>query len=206
MNAMDKVLASVGLILLAPALLMLLVLGRVFIGSPVFTQTRVGQYGRPFTLIKFRTMPENTPDLPTHLVDTQTLPMYGRILRKTRLDETPQLLNVLMGDMSLVGPRPCLPQQEELLLERARRGVTNVKPGITGLAQVCGVDMSRPKRLARYDALMLRKLTFLNSLALLACTALRVHPGRRRYQLETPEREVETFERLPQLAEAQSNR
>ena len=200
MRAFDMVLAIVGMVLLAPVFLVLALLGYLFIGRPVFTQTRVGKNGRLFTLIKFRTMPEDTPDLPTHLVDTQSIPLYGRILRKTRLDETPQLINVILGDMSLVGPRPCLPQQKELLAERASRGVDRVKPGITGLAQICGVDMSSPKRLARYDALMLENLNLARSLTILIFTALRLNPGRRLHRIEPTAAPSRRLAAVPQLA------
>ena len=199
-------LAIAGLIILAPVLLTLLVLGWVLIGSPVFTQTRVGQYGRAFTLIKFRTMPEDTPDLPTHMVNTQEIPLYGRILRKTRLDETPQLINVILGEMSLVGPRPCLPQQHELLRERASRGVTNVRPGITGLAQICGIDMSMPRRLARYDELMLKRLDLVLYFSILVFTVLRIHPGRRNYVRDAAPLADNRLDSLTELTPARSSR
>lgn len=103
-------------------------------------------------------MPINTDSVGTHLVDTSSITKLGSTLRKTKLDELPQLFNVLIGHMSLVGPRPCLPNQTELVEERDKRDVFKVRPGITGLAQVNEVDMSTPRKLARYDALMINCL------------------------------------------------
>lgn len=96
-------------------------------------------------------MKRETPVVPTHEVSNDRITKLGRLLRRTRLDETPQLLNVLIGDMNFVGPRPCLPSQEDVIAERLKRSVFSVRPGITGLAQIQGVDMSAPVRLATLD-------------------------------------------------------
>ena len=120
---------------------------------------RVGRNERPFTLLKFRTMRPETPSVASHLSDISAITPLGLFLRRTKLDELPQLWNVLKGEMSLVGPRPCLFNQTELIGERASRGVFNVRPGITGLAQVNNIDMSTPKLLAETDAQMLKELT-----------------------------------------------
>jgi O-antigen biosynthesis protein WbqP len=93
------------------------------------------------------------------LAEASAVTPFGRFLRRTKLDELPQLWNVLKGEMSLVGPRPCLPNQEELIAERQKRGVFAVRPGITGLAQVNEIDMSEPARLAEVDERMIRTLT-----------------------------------------------
>jgi len=127
--------------------------------SPLFRQERVGRHQRPFTLVKFRTMRLDTASVATHLAEASAVTPFGRFLRRTKLDELPQLWNVLKGEMSLVGPRPCLPNQEELIAERQKRGVFEVPPGITGLAQVNGIDMSEPARLAEVDERMIRTLT-----------------------------------------------
>ena len=95
----------------------------------------------------------------THLIDPSNITCFGYFLRKFKLDELPQLLNVLIGDMSLVGPRPCLFTQVELICERHIRGVFDVRPGITGLAQLNNIDMSTPRYLAETDAMMLADLT-----------------------------------------------
>ncbi|CAG9000106.1 MAG: putative sugar transferase EpsL [Candidatus Celerinatantimonas neptuna] len=151
----DFVLALCGIVILSPVFLMIYIIGIFDTGSPLFFQKRVGKGQRVFTLIKFRTMPVGTDSVATHLVGADRVTRVGRFLRKTKLDELPQLINVIVGDMSLVGPRPCLVNQYELITERALRGVFNVRPGITGLAQINEVDMSTPKKLAKLDRLMI---------------------------------------------------
>lgn len=156
---LDFFLSLLGLLILSPILLSLIVAGYIESGSPFFYQQRVGRFARPFRLLKFRTMPVATPSVATHLVDTSAISPFGRILRKSKLDELPQLWNVLCGDMSLVGPRPCLFNQDELIAERLAKGIFDVRPGITGLAQINGIDMSRPKLLAEVDEKMIRSLS-----------------------------------------------
>lgn len=156
---LDIVLSFVGLIFATPLLLVLLLIGYVETGSPLFTQQRVGRYQKPFTLIKFRTMKKDTAHVASHLASASSITPFGRFLRRTKLDELPQLWNVLKGDMSLVGPRPCLFNQSELIEERTKRGVFNVKPGITGLAQINDIDMSTPELLAKTDAQMIEKIS-----------------------------------------------
>ena len=151
----DILFSASGLILGAPLLLCLWLAGFFAIGSPLFYQTRVGWHRKPFMLVKFRTMKPGTASVASHLVDAAAITAWGRFLRRTKLDELPQLWNVLKGEMSLVGPRPCLFNQEELIRERDQRGVFKARPGITGLAQVRDIDMSRPELLAKTDAAML---------------------------------------------------
>lgn len=127
-------------------------------GSPLFRQERLGRFKVPFVLVKFRTMQKDVASVASHLSDRSKITRFGSFLRKTKLDELPQLWNVLKGDMSLVGPRPGLLNQEELCKMRSDLGVFNARPGITGLAQVSGIDMSKPKLLAETDAKMLKKL------------------------------------------------
>jgi len=127
-------------------------------GNALFRQVRVGRHQKPFVLLKFRTMRLGTDSIATHLVDSSSITRFGHFLRRTKLDELPQLWNVLKGEMSLVGPRPCLFNQEELIDERAKRGVYQVRPGITGLAQIKGIDMSSPQLLAETDAKMVETL------------------------------------------------
>jgi O-antigen biosynthesis protein WbqP len=154
-RCVDVLLAILGLISAAP--LMALIGSACWLDTraPIFRQVRLGLGQRPFVLYKFRTMRPGTPSVGTHLVDPSLVTPLGHWLRRSRLDELPQLWNVLKGDMSLVGPRPCLPNQHELIAARAALGVFDVRPGLTGLAQVCGIDMSKPDRLARMDAQML---------------------------------------------------
>jgi len=154
-RALDFSLALLGLLAALPVFLIIYLVGLFDTGSPIFYQQRVGKKGQPFTLIKFRTMGTSTESVATHMVDSNSVTKLGSFLRKTKLDELPQLINVLRGEMSFVGPRPCLFNQEELLEERKKRGVLDVLPGITGLAQVNGVDMSVPVQLAKLDAEMI---------------------------------------------------
>lgn len=158
----DILFSLLGLVFGLPVLLLLTVIGFFDTGSPVFRQTRVGRNKKPFTLVKFRTMRPNTASVATHLADASAITPLGSFLRKTKLDELPQLWNVLKGEMSLVGPRPCLFNQEELIQERDRRGVFEARPGITGLSQVQQIDMSTPELLAETDARMLSSLTIKN--------------------------------------------
>ena len=158
LRVLDAILAAIGLILTLPVMLILLAVGWMDTGSPLFCQKRVGRYQQPFTLVKFRTMKTNTQSVATHLANPAAVTRVGSFLRRTKLDELPQLWNVLKGEMSLVGPRPCLFNQMELIEERAKRGVFDVRPGITGLAQIEGIDMSTPARLAVTDAQMLETL------------------------------------------------
>lgn len=155
----DIVLALTGLLLTFPFLVLLTLVGLFDTGSPIFCQRRVGRNKKPFTLIKFRTMRKDTSHVASHLADASAITAFGGFLRKTKLDELPQLWNVLWGQMSLVGPRPCLFNQTELIEEREKRGVLKARPGITGLAQVNEIDMSTPLLLAQTDERMLSQLT-----------------------------------------------
>ncbi len=155
---LDILFSALGLALAAPILLLLTLIGWMDTGSPLFRQSRVGRKQQPFTLVKFRTMRLGTADVATHLANASAITPFGRFLRRTKLDELPQLWNVLKGEMSLVGPRPCLPKQHELITARAALGVFAVRPGITGLAQVQEIDMSTPEKLAQTDAEMIKTM------------------------------------------------
>lgn len=155
----DFLFSLFGLILGGPVLFVIYVIGLFDTGSPIFRQERVGRDQKPFTLVKFRTMRSDTASVASHLADASAITPLGAFLRRTKLDELPQLWNVLKGEMSLVGPRPCLFNQIELISERASRAVFSARPGITGLAQVNNIDMSTPKLLAETDARMLKELT-----------------------------------------------
>jgi lipopolysaccharide/colanic/teichoic acid biosynthesis glycosyltransferase len=154
-----------------PLLLVLLLVSSMDGGTPLFFQVRVGQNGRHFSLVKFRTMRIGTASLPTHMIDANSFTRLGGFLRRSKLDELPQLWNVLKGDMSLVGPRPSLPTQTEVIASRELYGVGAVRPGVTGLAQLRGVDMSDPRSLAELDAKMMRELTVGRYLVFLFKTA-----------------------------------
>ena len=104
----------------------------------------------------------NIKSVATHLIDNRMITPYGYFLRRTKLDEVPQLINVLLGDMSLVGPRPCLFNQRKLISERKKRGVFKVKPGITGLSQISGINMKTPSLLAKTDQKMINEMSLFN--------------------------------------------
>lgn len=172
LRVFDVFFAGVGLILGAPLLLVIYLVGLFDTGAPLFRQERVGRLQQPFILVKFRTMRVGTASVASHLADVDAITPMGRFLRRTKLDELPQLWNVLKGEMSLVGPRPGLFNQQELLSERARHGVFAARPGITGLAQVSGIDMSTPELLAQTDARMLKNLTVKNYFHFIVRTVL----------------------------------
>lgn len=170
-RGVDVAACALLLLLLWPILLIVIAAIRLESRGPaVFKQMRVGKDGRAFTCYKFRTMFTGTGDVPTHQVSASAITPLGGYLRRLKLDELPQLFNVLAGDMSLVGPRPCLPNQLELVEARKRRGVLDVRPGVTGLAQVRGIDMSNAERLAEVDAEYVRSQTFRGDLKLIWAT------------------------------------
>jgi len=160
----------VGLVILAPIFIVIIVVGYFDTGRPIFSQSRLGKRQQLFTLYKFRTMSLGTESKGTHEVSESQITGIGRFLRRTKLDELPQLWNVLKGEMSLVGPRPNLPNQLELIRERAFRGVYEIRPGITGLAQIQEIDMSTPHLLAETDAKMIEELNFKNYINILFLT------------------------------------
>ena len=171
-RAFDICLSLVLLACLFPLMLVGAVLIRLTSDGPaLFVQERVGRNERSFRCLKFRTMALGAPVGATHTVSTDWVTPIGRLMRRSKFDELPQLLNVFFGQMSLVGPRPCLPVQAELRDERRKRNVFSVRPGITGLAQVSGIDMSEPARLAEVDAQYVATRTFWTDLVILWRTA-----------------------------------
>ena len=170
-RTLDFLIAFIGLIITFPILLVVTLIGYFDTGSPIFIQQRVGKNKKPFNLIKFRTMSVDTKSVASHLANTASITKLGSFLRKTKIDELPQLINVLKGEMSFVGPRPNLYNQDELITEREQRGVYNVLPGITGLAQVNTIDMSTPKLLAETDQKMIATLTLVNYFKYIVQTA-----------------------------------
>ena len=154
----DIVFSFLGLFILTPIIFLLFIIGVFDTGSPLFRQERVGFKQKPFQLLKFRSMHVNTQAVATHLVQVSAITRWGSFLRKSKLDELPQLFNVLVGDMSFVGPRPNLYNQIELIEERSTRGVYLIRPGITGLAQIQKIDMSTPQLLAETDEIMISQL------------------------------------------------
>ena len=159
MRLFDILFAILGIIILSPILILIVLMAFLDTGSPIFSQKRIGRNQVVFTLFKFRTMDVQTKNVPTHLVDSNLVTPFGKLLRRLKLDELPQLWNVLKGDMSLVGPRPCLTNQYDLIKEREKLGIFEVSPGITGLAQIKKIDMSDPKILSVIDKKMLESLS-----------------------------------------------
>ena len=152
-RAFDLVVAALLLPLASPFILLAMLAIRLSSAGPaLFSQPRVGQNGALFRCHKLRTMLVGTPSLPSHQAPANSVTTAGAVLRKFKIDELPQLWNVLKGEMSLVGPRPCLPTQTELIDRRRQLGVLAALPGITGLAQMKGIDMSDPKLCAETDA------------------------------------------------------
>ena len=155
----DFLFSLIGLIFLSPLIILIFFIGLFDIGSPLFIQIRLGYNLKFFSLIKFRTMPKGVRSAGTHLIKNIKLTSFGNFLRRTKLDEILQLLNVLKGDMSLVGPRPCLFNQRRLISERKKRGVFKVRPGITGLAAINGINMKTPTLLAKTDQKMIKNMS-----------------------------------------------
>ena len=151
----DFVLAFFGSIILSPVFLFLILAIKVDSKGPVlFKQKRVGNHKTYFNILKFRTMRIDTPkDTPTHLLENpqQYITKFGKLLRKTSLDELPQIWNILIGDMSIIGPRPALWNQEDLIAERDKYGANDVPPGLTGWAQVNGRDTLTIESKAKFD-------------------------------------------------------
>lgn len=143
-RVIDFILSLVGIVVLSPLLLILVLAIKLDSKGPViFTQKRVGQNKKIFLIYKFRTMKIDTPkEMPTHLLKNPDafITRVGKFLRKTSLDELPQLFNILKGDMAIIGPRPALWNQEDLIVERDRYGVNDIRPGLTGWAQIHGRD------------------------------------------------------------------
>ena len=158
MRFFDILFSFFGLLFLSPMILVILIIGLFDTGSPLFCQERVGVNKKPFNLYKFRSMHVNTQAVATHLVQVSAITKWGSFLRKSKLDELPQLFSVFIGEMSFVGPRPNLFNQIELIDERTKRGVYSIRPGITGLAQINKIDMSTPQLLAKTDAIMIDHL------------------------------------------------
>jgi lipopolysaccharide/colanic/teichoic acid biosynthesis glycosyltransferase len=162
-RAVDLAFALAVALLLNWLLLACWVLIRIESSGPgIFAQPRIGRHGKIFTCYKFRTMVDGTRQAASHEVSLASVTRMGRFMRRTKIDELPQVWNILRNEISLVGPRPCLPVQQELIEERCARGVLTMKPGISGYAQVHNIDMSDPIWLAKIDShyKMLRSVPF----------------------------------------------
>lgn len=176
----DLAIAILSLPLALPLILACMAMVRLTSPGPaIFRQLRVGQGQRIFTCYKLRTMYVDTRDAPSHETAASAVTSVGTWLRRLKLDELPQLWNIVRGDMSFVGPRPCLPTQTELIAARRARGLFAIRPGITGVSQVAGIDMSDPERLAVSDAAYLTNMSLATDLRLMIATGLGAGRGDR---------------------------
>ncbi|WP_127145472.1 sugar transferase [Pelagibacterium montanilacus] len=170
-RAFDLLAALAGGLLTLPVVLALVLVIRMTSPGPgLFRQVRVGRGEKPFVCLKLRTMNTGTGDRPSHETGAAAITPLGRMLRRTKLDELPQLYNIIKGEMSLVGPRPCLPGQTELIALRREKGLYALRPGITGEAQIRGIDMSDPARLAEADAVYLTTRSLGHDITLILAT------------------------------------
>jgi O-antigen biosynthesis protein WbqP len=179
-RSLDIALVTVGTPVVLPVVLVCMTIVRLTSPGPaIFRQTRIGIDMEPFTCYKLRTMHVETPDAPSHETSVSAITPVGKWLRRLKLDELPQLWNIIRGEMSLVGPRPCLPSQCELIEARRQRGLYQIRPGITGVSQVAGIDMADPERLAESDARYLSDMSAATDLKLILATVLGAGGGDR---------------------------
>lgn len=161
----DIVLSLMGLIVLSPIMLLIALIIKLDSKGPVFfKQIRIGIHKRNFTILKFRTMRIDTPkNMPTHLLQNpdQWITKVGKFLRKTSLDELPQIINILKGEMSIIGPRPALWNQYDLIEERDKYGANNIRPGLTGWAQINGRDAITIEMKAKLDGEYVNSMSFI---------------------------------------------
>lgn len=177
-KVMDRILAMIALILLSPVFLLLLIAIKLDSKGPVlFCQKRVGIHKRHFYILKFRTMRIDTPkDMPTHLLQNpdRYITKVGKFLRKSSLDELPQIINILKGDMAIVGPRPALWNQYDLIAERDKYGANDILPGLTGWAQINGRDELPIEVKAKLDGEYVKKMGILMDIRCLLGTVISV--------------------------------
>lgn len=175
---LDIILALIGMIVLSPVFLVLIICIKLDSNGPVlFKQRRIGKNKSEFYILKFRTMKIDTPkDTPTHLLkDPESyITRVGKFMRKTSLDELPQILNILKGEMSIIGPRPCLWNQYDLIAERDKYGANNIYPGLTGWAQINGRDELPIVKKAKFDGEYVGKVSLVFDLNIFFKTVLSV--------------------------------
>ncbi len=176
-RVIDIILSGSGLIVLCiPMLIVAIIIKKEAPGPAIFKQKRVGLHKSYFNLYKFRSMKVNTPDLPTHLMEhpEQYITKIGAFIRRTSIDELPQLWNIFRGDMAIIGPRPALWNQDDLIAERDKYGANDVRPGLTGWAQINGRDELEIPEKARLDGEYVRRMSFLFDLRCLFGTVFAV--------------------------------
>ena len=169
-----NIICVMGLLLMLPLLLISALIIIVEDGLPfLFAQNRIGKNLLIFKIFKIRTLKVSSPNTGTHELNNSYRLLSGTIIRKIKLDEFPQLVNVLMGDINLIGPRPGLPEQIELRDARLLKDIYKIKPGITGLAQVLGYDMSDPIKLSKVDKIYIDNQSFVLDLLILTSTFIK---------------------------------
>jgi len=157
----DFIFAMVSIIILSPITIIISLLIYFFDNGPIiYKQKRVGKSGSLFIIYKFRSLPVNTKNIPSDSLTNIKISLIGRFIRRTNIDELPQLFNIIRGDMSFVGPRPPIPSQNKLIELRHLNGSINCKPGLTGLAQINGYDGMSVESKSNYDKLYFNKLNF----------------------------------------------
>ena len=162
---LDIALSLVALVLLFPLMVVVAILIKLFDYGPIiFSQIRVGRDGGSFTIYKFRSMPLKTGDIPSNRIGDVKLIWLGRMIRRTNIDELPQLYNILLGDMSFVGPRPSIRSQTDLVELRLQNGALRCRPGLTGLAQVSSFNGMTALQKAALDGTYSQSITFLGDL------------------------------------------
>jgi len=164
----DVFLALLSVLALSPILILTALAVKIEDGGPaLFRQQRVGRGGKPFGIFKFRSMTVNAGDLPSAQAASLKITRVGRFIRRTNLDELPQLLNIFRGDMSVVGPRPALPSQDTLTTLRCGNGALACRPGLTGLAQVNAYDGMPDEEKARWDGEYASSTSFVGDLKII---------------------------------------
>jgi O-antigen biosynthesis protein WbqP len=167
----DVIVATSAAVVLAPLMVVTGIFIKIFDPGPVFfRQIRVGSNGRLFSFYKFRSMPVDTGDIPSDQVGKVELTWVGSLIRRTNIDELPQLFNILIGDMSIVGPRPSLPTQHELIGYRKENGALTCRPGLTGLAQISSFDGMKVIEKANLDGKYARSISFSNDISIILKT------------------------------------
>ena len=179
---MDLVLSLLGLIIISPVMLVLAIIIKCTSKGPVlFKQRRIGRFKKEFLIYKFRTMRVNAPkDVPTHMMTDAALFItpVGKFMRKTSLDELPQLFNIIRGQMSIVGPRPALYNQHDLISLRERYGINRLRPGLTGWAQINGRDELPIPVKVKYDYYYLKNRSFWLDLKIIFRTFFKAISGK----------------------------
>ena len=190
-NNLIKLIAFTGVIIISPIIIFAMVIIFIEDGWPIFfVQKRIGKNEKQFNIIKLRTMNKDTPNKGTHEISKKNYLRSGSILRKTKIDELPQILNYLRGDINLIGPRPGLPSQNELTAYRKLKNVFKIKPGITGLAQVLGYDMSNPKLLSKIDDLYINNKSIALDINIFIATFFHIFRARIRNKLKNQLNEI----------------